>query len=78
MRAFLGRANLTRAKLHNADLSEASLGDPEFGAEAILGDADLAGAIWTDRAEVPDGWQLDVASGRLIAAGNTAELAEAD
>jgi hypothetical protein len=52
-------ANLTDAHLSRADLTGARLDG------ARLDGADLTDVRWPERAPVPDGWKLDVGSGRL-------------
>jgi hypothetical protein len=60
-RAVLIRATLTRATLTDADLTDADLTD------AVLNGATLTGAMWPSGAAVPEGWQRDAGSGRLVA-----------
>lgn len=71
--ADLTDADLTRANLRNAHLSEANL-IGAFLSDAILTDAELSAARLNDtnqsdsvlnREEIPQGWLIDPASGRL-------------
>jgi hypothetical protein len=66
--ANLFGANLTGANLTGANLADANL----FGADltgADLADANLRGAWWPVDTPVPEGWELDTLSGRLVEAG---------
>ncbi len=68
--AYLTGADLRGADLTGADLTGAGLGD------AQLDGAKLTGTRWPDDAPVPAGWKRD-SSGRLRAAGSSAEPTEA-
>jgi Pentapeptide repeats (8 copies) len=61
-RAHLDGAELTHVDLTGADLTDATLSD------ASLSGATLTRARWPLEAQVPDGWELDITSGRLNAA----------
>ena len=61
-RATLTRANLRGANLARADLTSANLSRANFTR------ADLYGARWPADTPVPEGWKLDIGSGRLVAA----------
>ena len=73
--ADLTGADLTEARLTEAILAGANLDDADFsGAE--LAEADLTGAKWPRDMPVPEGWKLDISSGRLEAAGTDSLTAE--
>ena len=79
--ASLAGANLTSASLHgagfadvnffNADLTNAQLTSADL-ADVNLADvfegADFSGAWWPADTPVPEGWELDTGSGRLVEA----------
>jgi hypothetical protein len=83
--ANLSRADLTRADLTGADLTGADLtglhpnDDASLDmrlrlANAVLADANLTGARWSEGVQVPDGWMIDGDSGRLKRAGQLSEV----
>ena len=76
-RANLGGATLTHVDLTGADLTGADLTDADL-TDATLSDATLTRARWPLEAPVPDGWDIDIASGRLNAAHTGSGPAEAD
>jgi hypothetical protein len=57
--AVLVRADLTRGFLHRANLTRADL------TGAVLAGVDLDGARWPKDVQVPEGWLLNVRTGRL-------------
>jgi uncharacterized protein YjbI with pentapeptide repeats len=61
--AILDGAILDGANLDDADLTSANLDG------ANLAGANLTGARWPGNMPVPEGWELDTSSGRLVAAG---------
>ena len=80
--AYLRGATLTRATLRGADLTGADLTDTDLsGADlrgAMLSSVVLTGARWPAAALVPEGWKLEVGSGRLAAAGTDSAPEEAN
>jgi Pentapeptide repeats (8 copies) len=68
--ASLVRVNLEHAVLFDARLVDANLGDARLDG-AQFGGAKLDRALWPSDAAVPDGWERDAASGRLVAAGES-------
>ena len=75
--ADLGGAHLKHVDLTGADLRRVELGGADLTHVELTG-ADLTHARWPLEAHVPDGWELDVASGRLNAAHTGSGPAEAD
>ena len=65
--AFLIRADLRGADLRDADLRDADLTHANL-TDATLTHAALARAKWPDDAPVPEGWEVDIRSGRLFPA----------
>ena len=65
--ACLRHADLTRADLSEADLSDADLTGADLTRADLTG-AILASAKWPERRPVPEGWNLDPSTSRLIAA----------
>ena len=61
-------AHLKGAKLVQADLADADLTGADLSGADLSG-ADLTGARWPADAPVPEGWRLDIRSGRLTADG---------
>ena len=80
--ADLGGARLTGANLDGADLTGADLTDADLTganlASAELTRTELTGALWPINGPVPAGWERHTGSGQLIAAGTSAERAEAN
>src|SRR5215467_5990841 len=58
-------ADLTGTRFPQADLTGANLTGANL-TEAQFTGADLSGARWPSSAEVPEGWQRDTDSGRLM------------
>jgi hypothetical protein len=75
--ADLGGAHLKYVDLTGADLRRVKLGGAELTHVDLTG-ADLTHARWPLEAQVPDGWELDIASGQLNAAHTGSGPAEAD
>jgi Pentapeptide repeats (8 copies) len=59
--AYFGYADLTNAHLTSADLADVDFAD-------VFGGADFTGAWWPADTPVPEGWELDTGSGRLVEA----------
>jgi len=74
--ADLSVVDLTGADLTSANLTQADLRSADLG-HACLADADLTGARWLENMPVPEGWKLDVGTGRLSPAGANPGPAEA-
>jgi hypothetical protein len=75
--ADLTGAHLTDADLTGADLRRADLTGADLTGADLTG-ADLTRARWPLEDPVPDGWELDIASGRLNAAHTGSGPAAAD
>jgi hypothetical protein len=61
LRAYFGYADLTDARLTSADLADLDVAD-------VFQGADFTGAWWPADTPVPEGWELDAGSGRLVEA----------
>ena len=75
--AHLDGATLTTATLTGANLAGATLGGADLGG-ANFGGAHLNGATWPADTPVPEGWKLDIGSGRLVATGTDSGPTEAN
>jgi hypothetical protein len=58
--------DLTKASLAGADLTDAILLGVKLAGADLTG-ADLTGALWSEKIPVPEGWERDAGSGRLVA-----------
>ena len=81
--ATLRRANLSRTHLSGAILADAILRDADLREardldQADLDQADLTGARWSEGVPVPEGWELDTGSGRLVKARTDSGAVEAN
>jgi uncharacterized protein YjbI with pentapeptide repeats len=67
--AHLAGADLTNANLTRAGLADVIFADTVFYSSGPTGGrlrhANLSGARWPEGAQVPEGWKLDISSGRL-------------
>ena len=59
--AYFGNADLINARLTSADLADVDFAD-------VFAGADFTGAWWPADTPVPEGWELDTGSGRLVEA----------
>jgi hypothetical protein len=59
--AYFGYADLTNANLASADIADIDFAD-------VFANADFTGAWWPADTPVPEGWELDTGSGRLVEA----------
>jgi uncharacterized protein YjbI with pentapeptide repeats len=75
--ADLSGANLSRANLFGADLTGANLSGADLTG-AVLTNAHLTDARWPSDARVPEGWQLNTSTGRLVKTRAEPGTAEAE